>query len=46
MAEIRKAHEALAATKNFRSPAATSWLLPLHSSVSQQQQRRVFLVRS
>ena len=45
MAEIRKAHEALAATKRFRAPPDEAWLLPLHSSVSAAQQRAVFEVR-
>ena len=42
MAEIRSAHEALAATLRFRKPADAAWLLPLHSSVAGDQQRRVF----
>lgn len=42
MAEIRSAHEALAATPRFRKPADAAWLLPLHSSVAGDQQRRVF----
>lgn len=44
MAEIRKAHELLAAASRFRLPQAAAWLLPLHSSVSAEQQRRVFQV--
>ena len=44
MAEIRKAHELLAAGSRFRAPQAAAWLLPLHSSVSADQQRRVFQV--
>jgi HrpA-like RNA helicase len=44
MAEIRKAHELLAAASRFRLPQAAAWLLPLHSSVSADQQRRVFQV--
>ena len=46
MAEIRKAHELLAAASRFRAPQAAAWLLPLHSSVSAEQQRRVFQVQS
>lgn len=45
MAEIRKAHDLLAAGPRFRAPKAAAWLLPLHSSVSSEQQRRVFQVR-
>ena len=44
MAEIRKAHELLVAASRFRPPQAAAWLLPLHSSVSAEQQRRVFQV--
>ena len=45
MAEIRKAHELLAAASRFRAPQTAAWLLPLHSSVSAEQQRRVFQVQ-
>ncbi len=44
MAEIRRARDALAATKRFRGPAAAAWLLPLHSAVSPAEQRRAFQV--
>eukprot|EP00898_Chlorokybus_atmophyticus_P004343 jgi/Chlat1/490/Chrsp103S00981 len=43
MGEIRDLHERLAATRRFGQGAAAQWLLPLHSSLPPEDQRRIFL---